>query len=156
MCIRDSPCFCVTTTGAWESLHGDWSAGRTWIGPRGRPTSDVGGNLLRRLELSELDWVQVLRSNRRDLDALYFAIYGDVVYHHGAGFRDPMSRTILDSQSSRWPAGEKIPVVGGLVRKANKARFRHWKNQQVTENRRMLDEVFDQIVADPEFYRRFL
>ena len=45
------PCFCVTTVGTWRSLPGDWTAGPTWTGAHGRPTSDVGGNLLRKLEL---------------------------------------------------------------------------------------------------------
>ena len=80
------PCFTVTTVGTWRTLPGDWTAGYTWTGVRGRPTSDVGGNLLRQLELTGTPWVQVLRSNRRNLDPLYFGIYGDVIYHHGAGF----------------------------------------------------------------------
>ena len=150
------PCFAVISVRDWDRLHGDWSPGYCWPDDRGRMVTDTGGNFLAALDRSEEPWTPILRSNRHNAHPLWFAIYGDVVYHHGAGFRDPMSRTILDSQSSRWPAGEKIPVVGGLVRKANKARFRHWKTQQVSENRRMLDEVFDQIVADPEFYRRFL
>ncbi len=58
------PCFCVTTVGTWRSLPGDWTAGPTWTGAHGRPTSDVGANLLRKLELSHTPWVQVLRSNR--------------------------------------------------------------------------------------------
>ncbi|HMD51846.1 MAG TPA: hypothetical protein VKG62_03970, partial [Solirubrobacteraceae bacterium] len=81
------PCFCVTTVGTWRTLPGDWTAGYTWTGARGRPTSDVGGNLLRRLELSSTPWVEVLRSNRRNLHPLNFAVYGDTIYHHGAGFR---------------------------------------------------------------------
>src|SRR6202022_2119711 len=86
------PCFCVTTVHTWRTLPGDWTAGYTWPGLRGLPTSDVGANLLRQLELSETPWVQVLRSNRRDLDPLYFAIYGGAVYHHGAGLTGGLSR----------------------------------------------------------------
>jgi hypothetical protein len=81
------PCFCVTTVGSWRSLPGDWSAGPTWPGGQGWDVSDVGSLLLRKLELAGLPWVEVLRSNRKNLDPLYFAVYGDVVYHHGAGFR---------------------------------------------------------------------
>ncbi len=81
------PCFCVTTVGTWRSLPGDWSGGPTWPGGQGWDVTDVGSLLMRELELAGLPWVQVLRSNRRNLDPLYFAVYGDVVYHHGAGFR---------------------------------------------------------------------
>src|SRR5882762_5154251 len=72
------PCFCVTDVLTWHELPGDWTAGPTWIGAHGTPTSDVGGNLLRALELTQTPWVDVLRSNRRNLDPLYFAIYGGV------------------------------------------------------------------------------
>ena len=56
------PCFCVTTMQTWRALPGDWTAGPTWPSARGQPTTDVGGNLLRRLELTDTPWVQVLRS----------------------------------------------------------------------------------------------
>jgi hypothetical protein len=81
------PCFCVTTVGAWRELPGDWSPGYKWLNSRGRTVSDVGGNLLRRLELTKTPWVEVLRTNRKMVDPYCFSVYGDVVYHHGAGFR---------------------------------------------------------------------
>jgi hypothetical protein len=81
------PSFCVTTVGAWRSLPGDWSLGPVW--PAGSNiVSDVGANLLRALELSGTPWVQLLRTNGSKLHPLFFAVYGDIVYHHGAGFRD--------------------------------------------------------------------
>ena len=55
------PCFCVTTMRTWRALPGDWTAGPTWPGARGQPATDVGGNLLRRLELTNTPWVPVLR-----------------------------------------------------------------------------------------------
>jgi hypothetical protein len=81
------PCFCVTTVGTWRSLPGDWSAGPIWPGGQGWEVTDVGSLLMRKLELAGLSWVELLRSNRHDIDPLYFAVYGGVVYHHGAGFR---------------------------------------------------------------------
>ena len=33
-------------------------------------------------------WVQLLRTNGSALHPMFFGIYGNVVYHHGAGFRD--------------------------------------------------------------------
>ena len=81
------PCFCVTTVGTWRSLPGDWAPGPAWPGGQGWDVTDVGSLLMRKLELAGLPWVQVLRSNKHDLDPLYFAVYGGVVYHHGAGFR---------------------------------------------------------------------
>jgi hypothetical protein len=90
------PCFCVTTVGAWRSLRGDWSPGPVWPGVQGRRVSDVGANLLRALELSETPWVQLLRTNGSKLHPVFFAVYGEIVYHHGAGFRgEALSRSDL-------------------------------------------------------------
>jgi hypothetical protein len=82
------PCFCVTTVATWRTLPGDWSLGPTWPAVQGRPISDVGANLLRALELSGTPWVQLLRTNGSKLHPLLFGVYGNIVYHHGAGFRD--------------------------------------------------------------------
>ncbi|HYM54174.1 MAG TPA: hypothetical protein VES97_02345, partial [Solirubrobacteraceae bacterium] len=82
------PCFCVTTVGAWRTLAGDWSDGYAWRGDDGGLVTDAGANLLRRLELTSTPWVELPRSNSRRPDPLCFAVYGDVVYHHGAGGGD--------------------------------------------------------------------
>jgi hypothetical protein len=82
------PCFCVTTVGTWRSLPGDWSVAPVWPGVKGKPVSDVGANLLRALQLTQTPWEQLLRSNGTRLHPLFFAVYGEIVYHHGAGFRE--------------------------------------------------------------------
>jgi hypothetical protein len=98
------PCFCVTTVGTWRRLHGDWWGGYTWPGQKGRLVTDVGGNLLRALELSEMPWKQILRTNRTNLDPVFFAIYGGVIYHHGAGFRPgELHRAYLDAAPDPRP-----------------------------------------------------
>ena len=78
------PCFCVSSVGEWRRLAGDWSDGYPWRDAHGRAVTDIGGNLLRRLELSATPWEPVLRTNSTRLDPLFFAIYGGVIYHHGA------------------------------------------------------------------------
>lgn len=85
------PCFCVTRVATWRRLEGDWSVGPVGAGQNG-PVEDVGGRLLEQLELSNTPWTQVLRSNARDLHPVFFAVYGGAIYHHGAGFRRPISR----------------------------------------------------------------
>jgi hypothetical protein len=130
------PSFCVTTVGAWQKLCGDWTAGPVWKGAHGNPTSDVGANLLRKLELTGTPWVPVLRSNRHDVDPLYFGIYGDVVYHHGAGFRtgelSPAHRERAPAPSEGMPAPARPlgRLVGGL-------RWRLWER---SEKRRLAHE----------------
>jgi hypothetical protein len=144
------PCFCVTTVETWRTLPGDWSAGRTWIGPRGHPTSDVGGNLLRALELSHTPWVQVLRSNRSDIDPLYFAVYGDVVYHHGAGFRigelSPAHRAL--SPPATTPPG--IPGVDAVLRLLDGRRFERWQRNTTRGQSRESERIYRRIAAGEE------
>jgi hypothetical protein len=86
------PCFCAISVREWERLHGDWSPGHPWRNERGRRVTDTGGNLLRLLEINGCRWAALLRSNIRNDHPLLFGIYGGIVYHHGAGFRRPLTR----------------------------------------------------------------
>lgn len=133
------PCFAVTTVSTWKRIHGDWSQGHPWtVGPSGKAVSDVGGNLLYLLESTSTSWTPLLRTNRRDLHPLFFGVYGDVVYHHGAGFRTPFAR--LDA--SRNPYG----------RTRGPARIR-WRRQRESRNQLLSERVYQQIKEDPHFYR---
>lgn len=150
------PCFCAVTAAAWERLHGDWSAGHTWRSPRGTPTSDVGGNLLRRLELEGEPWVQVLRSNARDIDPLYFAVYGGVVYHHGAGFRtgelSPAHRALAPAP---LPRPSSAPLAAA-VRAANGLRWRRWERSIERRHVRQSEEVYARICAGGDWVGELL
>jgi hypothetical protein len=142
------PCFCVTSVGTWRRLPGDWTAGPTWTGARGKPTTDVGANLLRRLELTETPWVQVLRSNRTDLDPLYFAVYGGVIYHHGAGFRDG-ELSPADRENAPAPLRlARVPLLGGAARAFGRLRWRAWERRlrgdHVRQSRRIYEQIRDE------------
>jgi hypothetical protein len=139
------PCFCVTTVGTWRSLPGDWSGSYRWLDAQGKRVSDVGGNLLRALELSKTSWVPVLRSNRRNLDPIFFAIYGDVIYHHGAGFHAGLptrAHLALAPPRMRLP---RIPVVRRLVRRLDWQRRHAWQRRvsraQVRESKRVFAAI---------------
>jgi hypothetical protein len=141
------PCFCVTTVGTWRALPGDWTAGFTWPGARGNPSSDVGGNLLRRLQLTNTPWVDVLRSNRKNLDPLYFAIYGDTVYHHGAGFRTgELSTRDREDAPRPLPLG-RVPVVGSAMRLLNSRRWRKWERAVEKQHLERSQRIYDRIRA---------
>jgi hypothetical protein len=140
------PCFTVTTVGTWRRLGGDWTAGYTWLGARGQRTSDVGGNLLRRLELSGTPWVQVLRTNRRDLDPLYLGIYGDAVYHHGAGLTGGLSpaHRVNSPQPLAVP---DTPVLGTIVRLLNGQRFSRWESREESRVATLSQQFYEKIRA---------
>jgi hypothetical protein len=148
------PCFCVTTVASWRTLPGDWTAGWTWTGAHGGPTSDVGGNLLRRLELTNTPWIEILRSNRRNPHPLYFAIYGDVVYHHGAGFRTGELSPVDRAKAPR-------PLLGGtplqpLARPLNRVRWRLWETRTSRRHIRQSNALYERIRDGDESWLREL
>lgn len=140
------PCFCVTTVGTWAALGGDWSNGPIWTNERGATVSDVGASLRWQLEHTGRTWTPLLRSNRHDLHPVLFAVYAEVVYHHGAGYRPMITRVDTDQRGAtrHWP-GPLNRVVPPALRAVQSRR-----------NRRTSEEVFRHLSRDPEFYRRFL
>ena len=94
------PSFCVTTLKFWKSINGDWKEGATWPTRHGAIT-DVGGNLLRILNDKGIEWLPILRTEGTFVHPLWFGVYGGVVYHHGAGFRLPISRVDKELAMSR-------------------------------------------------------
>ena len=137
------PCFCVTTAGAWRRLAGDWSDGYPWTADDGRRVTDMGANLLRRLELTGTPWVQLLRSNPARLDPLAFAVYGDVVYHHGAG-------TISRAHRLRAPKPPAVPRVPGLAaaaRRLGSERTLIWERRQLRGSLRRSEAIYAMIRA---------
>ena len=130
------PCFCVTRVATWRSLRGDWSPGPVWPGGLGWEVTDVGSLLMRKLELAGLGWVQVLRSNKRDLDPLYYAVYGDVVYHHGAGFRAENLSATHRAMAPDLPGAD----ASGLARRPEGRLARRRKERWERSMRRRLEE----------------
>ena len=160
------PCFCLTTVGFWPSVGGDWEQGHTWTIADGNQVTDVGGNLLGILEGAGIEWRPLLRSNRVDLDPLLFGIYGDVVYHHGAGFRVPKSRQMMMTtrQEVLWAASGArtpswVPVIGRAERSIRYRLADRQHRQQVstlaTKARDLAEDVYREIETDDEFFRRF-
>ncbi len=159
--LQPHPCFCVTTVRFWKAIGGDWREGFTWPDRSGNAVTDVGGNLLGILERNGIQWAPLLRSNRTNLHPLWFGVYGDLVYHHGAGFRkDKLSRADLAVLAeARGRAG---PLTRGaaaaldylLKRSPIRALRRHTSVQR--EDRRVArlsDEFFKRVRDDGEFYR---
>lgn len=111
--------FCATTAGYWSEVGGRWASGPTWESD-GRTVTDTGATLWRTLEDRGAEWRPILRSNAKDLHPLWFAVYGDLVYHHGAGFRSPMSRRDV-TDFSHLP----VPVrnVAGVRRRIANSRL---------------------------------
>jgi hypothetical protein len=146
------PCFCVTTTRFWKEIDGDWRAGYIWVNSLGYRTSDVGANLLGQLEARHEPWRPLLRSNRVDIHPLWFAIYGDVVYHQGAGFRSRLERSTLDLRHARVPSW--LPLLRRLDKRLamrTALRRRHDDRPQAEEDGRVAAEILAAIQRDDDF-----
>jgi hypothetical protein len=161
------PCFCVTTVGFWFDIAGDWRRGYEWEAENGEMISDAGGNLLGILTERDIPWRPLLRSNRFDLDPLFYAVYGDVAYHHGAGFRPPVtfrvgrpSREKVRAATDAAVIPASVPVLGRLERSLRYRLAQRRASQTMAsyteEKQTESDEVFESILRDDEFYRRFL
>jgi hypothetical protein len=166
------PAFCITPVGFWFDIGGDWKLGYTWTASNGEQVTDGGGNLLGILTENDIPWKPLLRTNRFDLDPLWFGVYGDdtqpdVVYHHGAGFR-PM-KAIRDTVPAKVAIRQSIdksvipasvPVLGKLERSARYRLARRHERRKVdelaAESQKLSDEVFSWIETDDDFARRFM
>jgi len=144
------PCFCVTTVGAWRELPGDWSKGHAWSRHAGGPLwTDVGANLLRKLELTGTPWVELLRSNRVNLDPMYFAIYGDIVYHHGSSFR-PATLSGVHHVSGASPSPlplPGVPLLDRAIRVVNRRRSQAWERRTVDQRAELSQSMYEKIRA---------
>ena len=103
------PSFCATTVGFWKRIQGDWSRGYHWINALNSEETDVGGVLLYKLLVSNIQWIPLHRTNKVNILPVWYGIYGDLIYHHGAGFRDRGCRRVWYEQGlfdiyRRWDA----------------------------------------------------
>lgn len=152
------PCFAVTSARTWRAICGDWSSGHPWPSRRAHRSqmaSDVGGNLLRLLELHGRSWQALLRSNRTNPHPLWYGVYGDVVYHHGAGFRSALSRWDLQTEPRALRASHRR-YLGAPLRPLNSLRRARWRRRVASRQIRESNEIYEAIRTDYEFYRRFV
>lgn len=80
---RAHPCFIMTSMGFFNSLNTTFDKNPS---PEGIPP-DVGGALNCRLIDLSTNWFPLTRSNIYNPHFIMFGLYGDMIYHHGAGFR---------------------------------------------------------------------
>lgn len=132
-------CFTVTTPQVWKELNLTWAPGPEWTGTDGKQVTDLGAVLWERLEIARVGWVPMLRSNVRDLHPLWFGVYGDLVYHHGAAFRMPISR--MDSAPS---ANDQI-----LLQKLRRLRI-------ALGSQRLSRKLYKRLLDGNEFFRELV
>src|SRR5919198_425248 len=126
--------------------------------------TDVGGNLLGLLEARGIEWYPLLRTNKVNPHPLQFGVYGDLVYHHGGGFRRTaggriswMPRRAALRSTWRGRLAARLPrrgKLGWLRRKIDPVhRYREALADQLAD---MNDRVFELIERDDDFYRQLI
>jgi hypothetical protein len=150
--IQPHPCFCATTVGFWQSIKGDWKEGYRWQNGDGQWITDTGGNLLKQLMDRGIEWYPLLRSNKRDLHPVFFAVYDRVIYHHGAGFRRTLTR--FDQASAKNRLLEKFLLF--TPRPYRRAMRDKQLNRVIAKNENLSEKIFKRIQDDPHFAREFL
>jgi hypothetical protein len=150
--IQPHPCFCATTVGFWRDLKGDWKEGHRWKNENGEEITSVGGNLLKQLNDRHIDWLPILRSNKTNLHPLFFGIYGGLVYHHGAGFRKGECR--VDREQLELKPGDKI--LSKLIPGYGRRMRRKASDKLLSKNEALSEQIYEKILADPQFHQQFM
>jgi hypothetical protein len=167
--VQPHPSFCVSTVGFWSEIEGDWRRGHLWPDLQGHPVTDVGGNLLRSLERAGVDWYPLRRLNRVNPHPLFFGVYGEdvhgaVVYHHGAGFREGLSRVDRVRAGGRDRESQvtarildRLPRQGMLGAVRDRYHPVRRLERRLTEQAGVESQrVMSRIEHDDEFWREFL
>jgi hypothetical protein len=153
--LQPHPCFCLTTVRYWREIQGDWKPGdHKWLDRFGRKVWDVGGQMLKIMEDRQVDWYKLNRSNQHDLHPLLFGIYDQLIYHHGAAFRNPGTRIDknqvddFEQRLQRFRKAKKM-MPKWLARKL----FLPLKHE-VANNAKNSQAVYETIQSDPHFYQQ--
>ncbi len=154
------PSFCATTVRFWKQIAGDWGQGPSWDTATGGRRTDVGALLWEKLKMSGIEWWPMLRSNATELHPLWFGVYQDLIYHHGAAFRTPYCRVDIKNARKRLDkrilmdmADSKLGMIrGGWLQNALYSFVMKQQIQKVTQDSSRLIKAISQ---DYSFADRF-
>jgi len=127
------PCFFATKARFWDENKLEWSLHPPQI-------ETAGPVLMLWLKQNGYDYTPLLRNNVFNLHPLYFGIYGDMIYHHGAG-----NRIVYDSIDI-WTRKGLNPGFDLDLRYPSIPKF----------NKKLSDLVYNEIIEDENFINVFL
>lgn len=150
--VQPHPSFCLVNVKFWREIQGDWRSGYKWETPYGKVT-DVGGNLLQKLNESRVSWISLNRTQSLGTHPLLFGIYGNIVYHHGAGFRNAHTRSDLFVKPKSFFARVRYLLIPKWL--PLKIMYRlHWLlrlyPESLKENTKESESVFCDIIENKE------
>lgn len=153
--IQPHPSFCATTVGFWKKIKGDWKMGYCWQDSSGQMVTDVGGNLLKILNDSGTSWLPMYRSRSVGEHPLWYGIYHELIYHHGAGFRTPFSLLEMEKGSFwlkfLWHAASKSRSLQAVL-------YRLWEKamyKSLPKNSEQIhDDLFQSLKTDRKLFNK--
>ena len=99
--VHPHPSFCCTTVRFWRAIRGTWEVEPQRTTPDHVRLKDTGGRLWGILHDGNYNWKPLHRSNKRNYHPIFFAIYGNLIYHHGGAFFGRIPRTRLDNSVTK-------------------------------------------------------
>jgi hypothetical protein len=146
------PSFCATRVRFWQKISGDWGQGPFWKTRTGKDRTDVGALLWEKLKRESIEWLPMHRSNVLELHPLWFGVYHELIYHHGAAFRTPYCMVDIKNARKVWwknilmdVADSRIgSIKGGWVQNAIYSFVMKKQIQRVTaDSSQLIKEISD-------------
>jgi hypothetical protein len=85
-------------------------------------------------KINILNWYPLKRDNKIDIHPFFFGVYGNLIYHHGGGFRTMVSD--YDIKMTRDNRSVKLKNTRGI-------------------NENLSEKIYGDILKDPLFYQKF-
>jgi len=161
--IQPHPCFCATTVGFWKEIQGDWHKGYYWKNSFGQNVTDTGALMLQKVIEHNIDWYPMVRSNRINLHPLLFGVYDNLVYHHGAGFRDAVLRVDNPFRNPNREVNKIMRLLEMLPDKWGGSRIkrnfhRDYKQLDIIKKRngKLIEDFMEKINKNEDFYKELI
>lgn len=147
--IQPHPCFCATTVGFWKQIKGDWKMGYCWQDSSGQLMTDTGGNLLKILRNTNTPWLPLHRTHSLGEDELWYGVYHHLIYHHGAGFRTPVS--MIDMKKGAFWL-KYLWIAASKSRSLHMILYRLWEKAMEAsifgKNLPVHDQIYNKLIKD--------
>jgi len=151
--IFPHPSFCATTIGFWKKINGTWDKSKIFS-LNGRIIEDIGSKLYKLLLQRGIDWYPLLRTNKKNFHKVFFGVYGNTIYHHGAGFRYKQAwcRYDLMKYNLLLDIVNKIPLFRW---KLNIVLVNFIRSYHMKRNYRLISNAYKMIKED-DFFNKLL
>lgn len=156
---KPHPSFCCTTVKFWKEIQGNWKEGFRYNLSSGQTVTDPGANLLKLLNDRNIEWYPLLRSNKKNMHPIFFGVYDNVIYHHGAGFREPLSRFDMVNYSNIFHWLSHRILTFSPISKQQKSKWDPLdkvRRKIIERNGQTEKTVFGMIENDKDFYQYFI